>query len=112
MEHTLSNIGNFDIIQFFLNLTFSFLLVFFQRKSMCQLIISKYTDSPHYADFAFGIQGSSDDSSRSLVKDGSKIVIRKALGLLFYTAWVMRIKTQKRYMAQLGLSWKETAMKK
>ena len=46
-----SNAKNFGIIQFFKNLIFSYPLVFFQRKSMCQSV----SLNAQTADFAYNI---------------------------------------------------------
>lgn len=93
MEHTLSNIRNFDVIQFFKNVIFSFFFVFCQKKSMSQLIFLNGPTTPIMQICADWIQGASEDRSHFLVKDGSKTVINKALGLLVYTAWVIKLKT-------------------
>ena len=85
MEHTLSNVRNFDVIPFFFkNLIFPFLLVFCQRQSMSQFIISNEPTAPLCR---FVLKDPLEDPSYFLVKDGSKIVINKGLALLLYTGW-------------------------
>lgn len=93
MEHTLSNIRNFDVIQFFKNVIFSFFFFFCQKESMSQLVFLNGPTTPIMQICADWIQGPSEDCSHFLVKDGSKTVINKALGLLVYTVWVIKLKT-------------------
>lgn len=94
MEHTLSNTRNFDVIQFFKKISY-FLLVFCQRKSMSQFIILNAPTALLCRFVLTGFKVLQKIHSRFLMKGDSKIVINKDLGLLFYTVWMIRLKTQK-----------------
>lgn len=95
MEHTLSNTRNFDVTQFFKK-SHTFLSFSFLSKEINEPTYNfKCTNCPSMQICAYWIQGPSEDHLRFLMKGDSKIAINKDLGLLVYTVWMIRLKTQK-----------------